>query len=168
MKNFLITFPIGIGTDNTKSPTGEFVISEKRKNPAWYVPENIRKEEPYLPSIVPPGENNPLGTRAMRLGNTNYLIHGTNKKFGVGLKVSHGCIRMYNSDIEKLFELVKKGTKVKIINKYVKTNNKYLELHGRDYEIKGLKPIKGIKEPLWEFVKREKRGYAFPLLELLP
>ncbi len=167
-KHILITFPIGVGTDNTQSPIGTFYISEKRKNPAWYVPENIRKEEPDLPAIVPPGENNPLGTRAMRLGNTNYLIHGTNKRFGVGLKVSHGCIRMYNSDVEKLFELVNKGTKVVIVNKVIKKIGKSLELHGRTYELKTIKPFGGVSQPVWRFVKNEKRGYAFPLKELLP
>jgi lipoprotein-anchoring transpeptidase ErfK/SrfK len=115
-KKYVITFPVGIGTDETGTKVGEYEISQKRENPSWYVPENIKKENPELPDVFPPGKDNPLGTRAMRLGHTELLIHGTNKKFGIGMKVSHGCIRMYNRDVERLFNLVKEGTKVKIID----------------------------------------------------
>ncbi len=115
-KKYVITFPVGIGTDETGTKIGEYEISQKRENPSWYVPESIKEENPELPDIFPPGENNPLGTRAMRLGNTTLLIHGTNKKFGIGMKVSHGCIRMYNPDVERLFNVVEEGTKVKIID----------------------------------------------------
>ncbi len=111
-ESYVITFPIGIGTDEAQSPVGEFEISQKRLDPAWIPPESIRKEQPDLPEIFPPGPDNPLGTRAMRLGNTNFLIHGTNKEYGIGMRVSHGCIRMYNEDVEKLFEVVELGTKV--------------------------------------------------------
>ncbi|ACN99013.1 ErfK/YbiS/YcfS/YnhG family protein [Sulfurihydrogenibium azorense Az-Fu1] len=111
-KSYIITFPIGIGADEAQSPVGDFKITQKRKNPAWYPPESIRKEQPDLPPVFPPGPDNPLGTRAMRLGNTSFLMHGTNKEYGIGMKVSHGCIRMYNEDVEKLFEVVDVGTPV--------------------------------------------------------
>lgn len=111
-ESYVITFPIGIGTDEAQSPIGEFKISQKRKDPVWIPPESIRKEQPDLPAVFPAGPDNPLGTRAMRLGNTNFLIHGTNKEYGIGMRVSHGCIRMYNEDVEKLFEVVNLGTKV--------------------------------------------------------
>ncbi|GAB6072498.1 hypothetical protein JCM14244_08750 [Venenivibrio stagnispumantis] len=131
-QSYIITFPIGIGTDEAQSPIGTFKISEKRKDPVWYVPESIKKEKPELPDVFPPGEDNPLGTRAMRLGNTTFLMHGTNKDFGIGMRVSHGCIRMYNPDVEKLFEVVNIGTEVNSFEKSIKeaTENgkKYIEI----------------------------------------
>ncbi len=132
-KILVITIPVGIGTDDNKSPIGEFKISEKRKNPSWYVPESIREENPELPKVVPPGPDNPLGTRAMRLGNTSFLMHGTSKRFGIGMRVSHGCIRMYNRDVEKLFEVVKIGTKVVSTEQdykyFIRDMRLYLEIH---------------------------------------
>ena len=131
-KQYVITFPVGVGTDNANEPIGEFEITEKRKNPIWYPTSRLRKEDPTLPKAVPSGKNNPLGTRAMRLGETTYLIHGTNKPYGIGMKVSHGCIRMYNRDVEKLYEIVEEGTTVKIFRKTIKVGNKndkdYLEI----------------------------------------
>jgi len=168
-KGYIITFPIGIGTDDNKSPVGKFYISEKRENPSWYVPKNIKEENPNLPDVVPPGKNNPLGTRAMRLDSSTYLIHGTNKNFGVGLKVSHGCIRLFNRDVERLYELVDIGTKVNIYEKFIKLNNKekIIEIHGRKEELKDLNPIKNIDKYFWQYLKMEKRGSAF-FLDLLP
>jgi len=138
----VISIPIGIGTDENQSPIGEFRISEKRKNPSWYVPESIRKENPDLPKVFPPGPDNPLGTRAMRLGRTSFLMHGTSKRFGIGMRVSHGCIRMYNKDVEKLFEIVKIGTKViSVENNYknfIRGNIGLLEVHGERKHKNGL------------------------------
>jgi len=132
-KILIITIPVGIGTDDNKSPVGVFRISEKRKNPSWFVPESIRKENPDLPKVVPPGPTNPLGTRAMRLGKTTFLMHGTSKRFGIGMRISHGCIRMYNKDVEKLFEVVRVGTKVVITEQdykyFVRGMELYLEIH---------------------------------------
>jgi len=132
-KILVITIPVGIGTDENKSPVGVFRISEKRKNPEWRVPKSIREENPELPEVVPPGPNNPLGTRAMRLGRTTYLMHGTSKRFGIGMRVSHGCIRMYNKDVEKLFEVVKIGTKVVSTEQdykyFVRSRKVYIEIH---------------------------------------
>ncbi len=128
-KQYVITFPVGIGTDNLYEPIGEFEITQKRKNPIWYPTERLRKENPTLPRAVAPGKNNPLGTRALRLGETAFLIHGTNKPYGIGMRVSHGCIRMYNQDIEKLFDIVDVGTIVKIFRKEIKIGKK----SGTDY-----------------------------------
>ena len=81
------------------------------KNPAWYPPQSVRDEHAAdgdpLPRIVPPGPENPLGTRALRLGLPGYLIHGTNRPAGVGMRVSHGCVRMFPEDIEFLFERIR-------------------------------------------------------------
>jgi len=142
-KILVITVPVGIGTDDNKSPVGVFKISEKRKNPEWRVPKSIREENPDLPEVVPPGPNNPLGTRAMRLGRTTYLMHGTNKRFGIGMRVSHGCIRMYNKDVEKLFEVVKIGTKVVSTEQdykyFVRSRKVYIEIHNLSKkQLKGL------------------------------
>lgn len=102
---FVTTFPIGIGKEGNNTPTGNFRVIEKIVNPSWYVPESIKKEKPYLPKVLPPGPDNPLGSHAIRLSSRTILIHGTNKPWGVGRRASHGCIRLYPEDIPKLFEL---------------------------------------------------------------
>lgn len=116
----VMTFPIGIGREGYDTPLGDYTIIEKTENPAWFVPESIRLENPQLPKIVPAGPDNPLGTHALRLSLGTVLIHGTNKPWGVGRRVSHGCIRLYPEDIPLLFQAVKKGTPVKIIRQPVK------------------------------------------------
>ncbi len=169
---YVITFPVGIGTDNAKSPIGEFRITQKKENPEWVVPKSIREEDPSLPPVVPPGPDNPLGVRAMRLGYTDYLLHGTSKRFGIGMQVSHGCIRMYNKDVVRLFDIVQKGTKVVITEKRYKIfkNNKVyveiFELKDKDKEaINSLLKERGVSVTpyLIDFYNREKRGFAFPL-----
>lgn len=114
------TFPIGIGDEGWETPTGTFQITEKTENPAWYVPPSIRVYKPNLPKIVPAGPDNPLGTHALRLSNGMVLIHGTNRPFGIGRRVSHGCIRLYPEDIGVLFRKVKLGVTVTIIRQQVK------------------------------------------------
>jgi L,D-transpeptidase ErfK/SrfK len=120
----VMTFPIGIGSEGNNTPVGNFRVIEKTIKPSWYVPESIRKEKPYLPKVVPPGPDNPLGSHALRLSLGNILIHGTNKPWGVGRKVSHGCIRLYPEDIPRLFQLVSNGTKVTIVRQPVKVGMK--------------------------------------------
>ncbi len=170
---YVITFPVGIGRDNAKSPIGQFKITQKKENPEWVVPQSIREEDPTLPPVVPPGPDNPLGIRAMRLGYTEYLLHGTSKRFGIGMKVSHGCIRMYNKDVKRLFDIVKKGTKVFITEKnykFFKDSRFYIEIFELKPEDK-MEIISFLKEKniklspyLLQFYNREKRGYAIPLL----
>jgi len=116
----VITHPLGIGREGWATPTGQMKIIEKRAKPSWRVPKSIRQEhaakgEP-LPAVVPPGPDNPLGQFAMRLSQSQYLLHGTNQPWGVGMRVSHGCIRLYPEDIKTLFPQVPIGTPVKIIN----------------------------------------------------
>lgn len=131
------TFPIGIGDEGTETPAGSYKISEKRPNPSWHPPASIRKERPELPAVVPPGPENPLGTHAMRLSKTNYLVHGTHRPFGVGRQVSHGCIRLYPEHIPQLFEMVPMGTKVTIVKQPIKVGvrNKrvFVEIHEDPY-----------------------------------
>ena len=117
------TFPVGIGDEGWATPIGTYKIIEKIVNPAWHVPASIRKQKPYLPEIVPPGPDNPLGTRALRLSIGTVLIHGTDRPYGIGRRVSHGCIHLYPEDIDKLFRKVKLGTKVTIVRQGVKAAN---------------------------------------------
>ncbi len=135
----VMTFPIGIGSEGFDTPVGEFRVFEKIAGPAWYVPESIRKEKPDLPRVMPPGPDNPLGSHALRLSLKTILIHGTNKPWGVGRGVSHGCIRLYPEDIPKLFRLVTIGMRVTIVRQPVKvgiTKSKvYVEVH-KDGETK--------------------------------
>jgi L,D-transpeptidase ErfK/SrfK len=114
------TYPIGIGDIGHDTPEGKFRVTEKIVNPAWHVPLSIRKEKPELPEVVPPGPDNPMGAYAIRLSHGTVLIHGTDIPWGVGKRVSHGCIRLYPEDIEDLFHSVQIGTKVLIINQPVK------------------------------------------------
>ncbi len=116
----IVTAPIGIGSDGWRTPTGRTRVIEKRKRPTWYVPESIRAEDPELPAVVPPGPDNPLGDFALYLGWRSYVIHGTNKPFGVGRRVSHGCVRLYPEDIARLFKKVKIGTPVTVLDDPVK------------------------------------------------
>jgi L,D-transpeptidase ErfK/SrfK len=122
--SLVITFPIGIGSEGNSTPVGTFRVIEKIVKPSWYVPESILRERPQLPKVLPPGPDNPLGSHAMRLSLRTVLIHGTNKPWGVGRRVSHGCIRLYPEDIPKLFELVHNGTPVTIVRQPIKIGMK--------------------------------------------
>jgi L,D-transpeptidase ErfK/SrfK len=120
----VMTFPISVGRQDWATPIGLTRVVNKVTNPSWYPPQSVRDEHAAdgrpLPPIVPPGPDNPLGTRALRLGLPTYLIHGTNKPAGVGMRVTHGCVRMFPEDIEYLFDHVPVDTKVRIINDPVK------------------------------------------------
>lgn len=115
-----VTFAIGIGREGRGTPKGDTSIVRKMENPTWYPPESIRAEKPELPAVVPPGPENPLGTRALYLGWPAYLIHGTSMPFGVGRRVSAGCIRMFNEDVETLYPQVPIGTGVTVVDQEVK------------------------------------------------
>lgn len=138
-RDFVRTYPIGVGEDGNETPTGHFKIIEKIKNPSWHVPKSIRKERPELSKVVPPGPDNPLGSHALRLSLGSYLIHGTNRPWAVGRKVTHGCLRLYPEDIPELYNIVPIGTEVTIVRQPIKVgvDNKkvYIEVH-RD-ELKG-------------------------------
>lgn len=127
------TFPIGIGDEGSDTPVGRFTVTRKTVNPAWHVPPSIRREKPHLPARVPPGPDNPLGTHALRLSRSSILIHGTNKPWGVGRRVSHGCIRLYPEDIARLFHLVPVGARVTVTRQPVKlgimNGRVFIEVH---------------------------------------
>ena len=136
-QNVVHVFAIGIGREGWATPKGILSIADKRANPTWTPPASIRAEHAAngdpLPAVVPAGPDNPLGLFAMRLSNPSYLLHGTNKPEGVGMRVSHGCIRLYPEGIEELFGMVAPGTKVNIINQPMKVgwfgDSMYLEFH---------------------------------------
>jgi L,D-transpeptidase ErfK/SrfK len=131
------TYPVSIGRMDWKTPLGETRIIAKQRDPSWHPPESIRREAAAqgqsVPEIVPPGPDNPLGQFALRLGLPGYLIHGTNRPYGVGMRVTHGCIRLLPEDIEELFDRVPVGAKVQIVNQPVKTGWHqgilYIEIH---------------------------------------
>ncbi|MDH3615212.1 MAG: L,D-transpeptidase family protein [Gammaproteobacteria bacterium] len=121
---YVYVYPMSIGRMDWETPLGRTKIVAMAKDPAWYPPQSVRDEHAAdgdpLPRIVPPGPENPLGSRALRLGLPGYLIHGTNRPAGVGMRVSHGCIRMFPEDIEFLFQHISVNTVVRIINAPVK------------------------------------------------
>ncbi|MGE0116101.1 MAG: L,D-transpeptidase family protein [Steroidobacteraceae bacterium] len=116
----VITHPIGIGKVGWTTPEGVTKVVSKRKDPVWTPPSSVRKEHADrgdpLPRVVPAGADNPLGAYAMNLGWPGYLIHGTNKPYGVGMRSSHGCMRFYPEDIALLFNEIAVGTKVHVVN----------------------------------------------------
>ncbi len=116
----VLTYPAGIGREDWNTPLGLTQVISKTKNPTWNVPPSIQREHALkgdpLPKVVPAGADNPLGDYAMKLGKAGYLIHGTNKPYGVGLQVSHGCLNLYPEDISELFKVTAVGTPVMIID----------------------------------------------------
>jgi L,D-transpeptidase ErfK/SrfK len=153
------TYPIGIGREDWPTPLGLAKITEKVANPTWHPPASVRAEHARngdpLPAVVPPGPDNPLGKHAMRLSKPGYLLHGTHKPAGVGMTVSHGCIRMFPEDIETLFNIVPIGTQVRIVEQNYKVgwlgNTLFLEMH----------------PPPEDSSKREKFRDVTPLVEKL-
>jgi L,D-transpeptidase ErfK/SrfK len=116
----VITYPVGIGREGWSSPIGTTRVARKEANPSWYPPQSIREEYArngeILPTVVPPGPDNPMGPYKMNLALGAYVIHGTNKNYGIGMRVSAGCFRLRNEDITRLFPLVPIGTQVRIVN----------------------------------------------------
>lgn len=129
-KNEVTVYPIGIGQldSNTLTPTMVTTVSDKRANPTWTPTANIRARYKAqgidLPAVVPAGPDNPMGHHAIRLAAYGgvYLLHGTNADFGIGMRVSSGCIRLRDNDIETLFRVITPGTKVNIINTPIKAS----------------------------------------------
>ncbi len=116
----VLTHPIGIGKVGWATPEGVTHITRRQKDPVWRVPVSVLKEHKengeVLQPVIGPGPDNPLGEYAFYLQWPSYLIHGTNKPAGVGLRSSHGCIRLYPEDIAQLFEMVPIGTEVRVVN----------------------------------------------------
>ncbi len=137
--NQVHVFPVGIGREGLSTPLTISYIGEKRKNPIWRPTKAMQERHfiengEYLPNEVLPGPDNPFGKYAMRLGTSEYLIHGSNKRFGIGMRASSGCIRMYDDDIKWLFNNVPLKTRVRVIDQPVKMSyepggRQYIEIH---------------------------------------
>ncbi len=131
------TFPVSIGRMDWETPLGQHRVLSKQARPTWFPPDSIRAEHAaegdILPRSIPPGPANPLGDYALRLSQSGYLIHGTNKPVGIGMQVTHGCIRMYPEDIAWLFPQVPVGARIHIVNQPLKFgwvgSELYLEAH---------------------------------------
>lgn len=136
----VMSFAHGVGRQDWKTPLGKTKVAKKVKDPVWHPPESIRLEHAAngdpLPAVVPPGPHNPLGAYALHLALPGeYRIHGTDidKIFGIGMQITHGCVRMYPEDIEALYNSVKVGTPVYIVKQPIKVgwldNVLYIEAH---------------------------------------
>ncbi len=128
-----ITHPIGVGRVGLETPTGSTKVLRKTIGPTWRPTARMRKEDPNLPEAIKAGSSNPLGTHAMYLGWPSYAIHGTNKPFGIGRRVSSGCIRLYPEDIVTLFDEVQVSDPVTVVNQPIKAgwidDILYIEVH---------------------------------------
>jgi L,D-transpeptidase ErfK/SrfK len=133
-------FAIAIGDQMDPSLLGAFRIGRKRERPTWTVPASIRAEKPELPAVVPPGPENPLGDHWMTIGATSYGIHGTNNPWSIGREATHGCIRLYNDEIARLFARTRERTPVRLVYQTVKVGRRdgaivleaHPDLYGRE------------------------------------
>lgn len=127
------TFPLGVGREGLETPIGKTKVVRKKEGPQWRPTARMRKEDPELPEVVEPGPDNPLGTHALYLGWPTYAMHGTNKPYGIGRRISSGCIRLYPENITQLFEMIPVGTPVQVVNQPIKLawidDVLYLEAH---------------------------------------
>ncbi len=136
-KPTVTTYPVGIGKKGWSTPLATTKVIDKKKDPAWVPPASIRAEHrakgDILPAVVPGGPGNPMGRFALYLALGEYRIHGTHKPGGIGVRGSHGCVRLFPEDIESLYYTVPVGTSVRIIHEPYKIgwhkNRLYLESH---------------------------------------
>jgi L,D-transpeptidase ErfK/SrfK len=159
----VVTYPIGIGKQGWLAPEVLTRVVEKQRHPVWVVPDSIRQEQAaqgkWMPVSIPAGKGNPLGDFALRLGMGQYLIHGTNKKYGVGMRVSHGCFRLNPADIRTLFQSVPVGTPVRIVNQPYKAGvldgRVYLEAYPPLAELRHATPL---RDMVWKVVRATEEG----------
>lgn len=176
-ENKVHVFPVGIGRQGLATPLTSSVISEKRKDPVWRPTQEMqaryfKENGKYLPKEVLSGPNNPFGKYALRLGTSEYLIHGTNQRFGIGMRASSGCIRMYDDDIKWLYDNIPLQTKVRVINQPVKMSyeggaRQLIEIHQPLSDIEGNSDNVVISKALQRFVgtKREYWRQLLPVIE---
>jgi L,D-transpeptidase ErfK/SrfK len=167
------TFPVSIGDYDWETPQGSTTVIAKQIDPPWFPPKSIRREHAEegedLPTMIPGGDpDNPLGAFALKLAIPGYLIHGTDQRrsFGIGMRVSHGCIRLYPEDIEQLYPMVPVGTPVRIIDQPVKAGIRdgqlLLEVHRALSEDGG----SSLDQPGLEEVLQHLRPYAEEGIEI--
>jgi L,D-transpeptidase ErfK/SrfK len=142
----LVTYPVGLGRDDWRTPEGSFKIRGKTENPTWVIPESIRaehiRERDDPRTFIAGGDpENPLGLFRLELTLPLYALHGSNMPWGVGMQVSHGCIRLYNEDIALLFREVRVGTPGEFLYQPVKVGTRdgdiYVEVHPDIYSLRG-------------------------------
>jgi L,D-transpeptidase ErfK/SrfK len=140
-----------IGDMADPSILGQFRIGAKRHNPAWHVPASIREEKPELPAVVPPGPDNPLGSRWMTIGTTSYGIHGTNVRWSIGRMATHGCIRLYEDAIQRLYERTPTGTRLHLIYQPfkwgVRDDRLFIEVHPDLYAMRPDRLAEALRTP---------------------
>lgn len=134
-------YALAVGDQADPSILGDFEVGPMRKEPTWYVPESIRAEDPELPAQVPAGPDNPLGSRWITIGRTSYGIHGTNTRWSIGRLATHGCLRMYEDEVQRLYDRVRSGMRIQIVYQTAKWGRDggriWLEAHPDLY---GLEP----------------------------
>jgi len=183
----VFTYPVGVGTEERPSPTGQMYVERKAPRPTWHVPASIaedhRKRGDILPAAVPPGPENPLGEYALYLSKAGYLIHGTNKPASIGLRATNGCIRLYPEAAKEIYESTPVKTPVSIVNQpYLVGQHEgvlYMEVHAPpdldpgEFD-KAYRKLRNIEKESgqrldWSKVKKvlaEARGIPVPLFEL--
>jgi L,D-transpeptidase ErfK/SrfK len=182
------TYPVGVGTKERPTPTGQMHVARKTTRPTWHVPASIsedhRKKGDPLPAEVPPGPENPLGECALYLSKSGYLIHGTNKPASIGLKATNGCMRLYPENVKMLYDDTPVNTPVAIVNQPYLIGQRngvlYMEAH-TPLEDSGASELEKIYAKLrdiekksghtldWRKVKAvqaEARGIPVPIVEM--
>ncbi len=143
----VVTYPVGLGRDDWRTPEGSFKIRGKTENPTWVIPESIRaehiRERDDPRTFIAGGDpENPLGLYRLELTLPLYALHGSNMPWGVGMQVSHGCIRLYNEDIAILFHEIQVGTPGEFVYQPVKIGERggdiYVEVHPDIYSLRNL------------------------------
>lgn len=165
-QNVVHVFPVGIGRQGLSTPVATSYISEKRKDPEWRPTKEMHQRYftehgKRLAEVVAAGPDNPFGKYALRLGTSEYLIHGSNKRFGIGMRASSGCIRMYDDDIKWLYDNIPLNTKVRIINQPVKISyenghRRLIEIHQPLTEEEGNKSAIKLSDAVQRFVGTER------------
>jgi len=184
----VLTYPVGVGTEERPSPTGAMYVARKAFRPTWHVPasiarDHLKKGDP-LPDAVPPGPENPLGEYALYLSKATYLVHGTNKPASIGLRATNGCIRLYPENIKKLYETTPVKTPVYIVNQpYLLGQSDgvlYMEIHSTLEDMDNVefdsmyKKLRNIEKESgrtldWSKIKKvlaEARGIPVPIFEI--
>lgn len=153
----VFTAPVGIGRDAFRTPVLETRVTDRIERPSWTPPRSVRESYASrgveLSRVVPPGPDNPLGDYAIMLATPGYLIHGTNQSFGVGARVSHGCLRLYPEDIERLVWKVPVGTPVRIIHAPYKVG-----WRGDDLVMQAHRPLTEFEDEDMESALRQQLG----------
>ncbi len=162
-KKEIITYPIGIGRDGMNTPQGKTYLTAKKANPVWIPTERMREEKKWLPKVIRAGNHNPLGRHALYLGWPTFLIHGSNKPWAIGRRVSSGCMRMYPENVKTLFDMVPINIPVTIVSQPILVaeidNKLYLEANpskrqGNDIEITGTHEKIDLSNELKEVIKK--------------